>query len=170
MEVAFCPRVCYTASRKALCRRRTYHDELDLAGRHDCLWSSGSSHCRAGVHLVRVRFRCGAAGHVSGAALWLQVVLFLSVSAITLAATRPLVRKMSAKAVPTNLDRAIGSAARVTEEIDNDAGTGAVYVDGKTWSARSSDGSPIPVGAKVVVDRMEGVKLFVTPVRSACEQ
>ena len=52
----------------------------------------------------------------------------------------------------------------------NDAGTGAVYVDGKTWSARSSDGSSIPMGAKVVVDRMEGVKLFVTPVRSACEQ
>ena len=115
--------------------------------------------------LVSIWFVCG-----SVAALWLQVVLFLSVSAITLAATRPLVRKMSAKAVPTNLDRAIGSAARVTEEIDNDAGTGAVYVDGKTWSARSSDGSPIPMGAKVVVDRMEGVKLFVTPVRSACEQ
>ena len=170
MEVAFCPRVCYTASRKALCRRRTYHDELDLAGRHDCLWNSGSSHCRAGV----IWFVCGSVAALLatflGAALWLQVVLFLSVSAITLAATRPLVRKMSAKAVPTNLDRAIGSAARVTEEIDNDAGTGAVYVDGKTWSARSSDGSPIPMGAKVVVDRMEGVKLFVTPVRSACEQ
>ena len=109
--------------------------------------------------LVSIWFVCGSVA-----------ALFLSVSAITLAATRPLVRKMSAKAVPTNLDRAIGSAARVTEEIDNDAGTGAVYVDGKTWSARSSDGSPIPMGAKVVVDRMEGVKLFVTPVQSACEQ
>ena len=124
--------------------------------------------------LVSIWFVCGSVAALLatflGAALWLQVVLFLSVSAITLAATRPLVRKMSAKAVPTNLDRAIGSAARVTEEIDNDAGTGAVYVDGKTWSARSSDGSPIPMGAKGVVDRMEGVKLFVTPVRSACEQ
>lgn len=100
--------------------------------------------------LVSFWFVCGSVAALLaaflGAALWLQVVLFLSVSAITLAATRPLVRKMSAKAVPTNLDRAIGSAARVTEEIDNDAGTGAVYVDGKTWSARSSDGSPIPIG------------------------
>ena len=66
--------------------------------------------------LVSIWFVCGSVAALLatflGAALWLQVVLFLSVSAITLAATRPLVRKMSAKAVPTNLDRAIGSAAR----------------------------------------------------------
>ena len=73
----------------------------------------------ATVGLVSIWFVCGSVAALLatflGAALWLQVVLFLSVSAITLAATRPLVRKMSAKAVPTNLDRAIGSAARVTE-------------------------------------------------------
>ena len=66
------------------------------------------------------------------------------------------------------LDRAIGTPARVTEDIDNEAGTGAVYVDGKTWTARSSDGSVIPIGTKVTVERMEGVKLFVTPERTPC--
>ena len=56
----------------------------------------------------------------------------------------------------------------MTEDIDNEAGTGAVYVDGKTWTARSSDGSVIPIGTKVTVERMEGVKLFVTPERTPC--
>lgn len=122
--------------------------------------------------LVSIWFVCGAVAALLsaflGAALWLQAALFLVVSAVTLAVTRPLVRKLSAKAVPTNLDRAIGSHARVTEDIDNEAGTGAVYVDGKTWTARSSDGSVIPIGTKVTVERMEGVKLFVTPERTPC--
>ena len=96
-----------------------------------------------------------------GAALWVQVVLFLAVSAGILAATRPLVKKLGRGTVPTNLDRAIGQRARVTETVDNDAGTGAVYVDGKTWTARSAGGEVIPVGAGVTVERMEGVKLFV---------
>ena len=115
--------------------------------------------------LVSIWFVCGAVAALLstflGAALWLQTALFLVVSAVTLAATRPLVRKMSAKAVPTNLDRAIGSHAR-------DSASGAVYVDGKTWTARSSDGSVIPIGTKVTVERMEGVKLFVTPERTPC--
>jgi membrane protein implicated in regulation of membrane protease activity len=34
-------------------------------------------------------------------------------------------------------------------------------VDGKTWTARSEDGSVIPAGTQVLIERMEGVKLFV---------
>ena len=121
--------------------------------------------------MVSIWFVCGAVAALLaaflGAALWLQIALFLVVSAVTLAATRPLVKKMKTEAVPTNLDRAIGSAARVTEDIDNDAGTGAVYVDGKTWTARSSNGSVIPIGTRVTVERMEGVKLYVQPLQAA---
>ena len=36
-----------------------------------------------------------------------------------------------------------------------------VYVDGKTWSARSVSGEPIAQGTMVRVKRMEGVRLFV---------
>ena len=32
------------------------------------------------------------------------------------------------------------------------------------WTARSTDGSIIPQGTLVKVDRIEGVKAFVTPV------
>ena len=95
--------------------------------------------------------------------IWfVQAALFIAVSAAALAVTRPLVRRYTAgKAVPTNADRVLGGTGKVTEVIDNENSTGAVYVDGKTWTARSADGSVIPEGAVVEILRMEGVKLFV---------
>ena len=97
-----------------------------------------------------------------GAGILVQVVVFAVVSAVALAATRPLVRRMTAgKAVATNADRVLGAAAKVTETIDNADSSGAVYVDGKTWTARSADGSVIHAGERVEVTAMEGVKLFV---------
>ena len=94
--------------------------------------------------------------------IWLQISLFFVVSIVTLAATRPLVTKLMKKDIkPTNADRVLGGLARVTERIDNDVPTGAVYIDGKTWSARSSSGESIEPDAMVRVVRMEGVKLYV---------
>lgn len=94
--------------------------------------------------------------------VWLQIALFFVVSIATLAATRPLVTKLMKKDIkPTNADRVLGGSARVTERIDNDVPTGAVYIDGKTWSARSSTGEIIEPDAMVRVVRMEGVKLYV---------
>ena len=94
--------------------------------------------------------------------IWLQVTLFFVVSIVALAATRPLVTKLMKKDIkPTNADRVLGGSARVTERIDNDVPTGAVYIDGKTWSARSSTGEIIEPDAMVRVVRMEGVKLYV---------
>ena len=54
----------------------------------------------------------------------------------------------------------------VTEPIDNLNATGAVQLEGKVWTARSVDGSLIPVDAKVKVERIEGVKVLVRPVQS----
>ena len=97
-----------------------------------------------------------------GAGVLMQVVVFAVVSAVALAVTRPLVRRItSGKAVATNADRVLGAAAKVTESIDNENSTGAVYVDGKTWTARSADGTVIPAGEQVEVTSIEGVKLFV---------
>ena len=100
------------------------------------------------VGLVSIWFVLGAVAGllaaVLGAALWVQIVLFFVVSIAALAATRPLVQK-----------------ARVTETIDNTVPTGAVYADGKTWTARSASGRVIPKDTLVKVQRMEGVRLFV---------
>ena len=99
---------------------------------------------------------------VCGGPLWLQLVLFFAVSVAALAATRPLVTKLLKKDIkPTNADRVLGGVARVTERIDNDVPTGAVYIDGKTWTARSADGNPIGKDEMVRILRMEGVKLYV---------
>ena len=97
-----------------------------------------------------------------GAVLWVQFLLFILVSVALLAATRPLARRMLEKTiVPTNADMVLRRTAKVTETIDNLSAAGAVFVDGKTWSARSEDGVDIPNGAMVTVVRMEGVKLYV---------
>ena len=116
--------------------------------------------------LVSIWFVLGAAAvliaALLNAALAVQFVVFLIVSALALIATRPLVKKLRAgKPVPTNLDRVIGAAGRVTETVDNSIASGAVYVDGKTWTARSADGSILPKGQMVRIVKMEGVKLFV---------
>ena len=122
--------------------------------------------------LVSIWFVGGAAAALLAAAfggpLWLQILLFLGVSAALLAATRPLARRMLAKGVvPTNADRVLHHTARVTETVDNSMPTGAVYIDGKTWTARSTDGSVIEKNKTVEVVRMEGVKLFVTEKKGA---
>lgn len=94
--------------------------------------------------------------------IWLQLALFFVVSIAALIATRPLVSKLMKKDIkPTNADRVLGGIARVTERVDNDVPTGAVYIDGKTWTARSADGAVLDVDAMVRVLRMEGVKLIV---------
>lgn len=96
------------------------------------------------------------------ASLTVQVVLFLAVSAAALAMTRPLLRKITtAPAIPTNADRVLGEVAKVTERIDNENSAGTVYVDGKTWTARSADDTVIPVGSRVRIEAMQGVKLLV---------
>lgn len=116
--------------------------------------------------LVSIWFVLGAAAALVAAllnvSLTAQFAVFLIVSALALIATRPLVKKLRAgKPVPTNLDRVIGAAGRVTETVDNSIASGAVYVDGKTWTARSADDSILPKGQMVRIVKMEGVKLFV---------
>lgn len=100
---------------------------------------------------------------IFGASTLFQIVVFIAVSAAALVLTRPLVKRYTqGKSIPTNADRVLGQTAKVTETINNENSTGAVYVDGKTWTARTADGEVIPEGTLVQVERMEGVKLFVT--------
>lgn len=116
--------------------------------------------------LVSIWFVVGSVaaliGAVLGIPLWVQLVVFAIVSAVALAITRPLVKRFTQHGVvPTNADRVLGTTAKVTETIDNENSSGAVYVDGKTWTARSEDENVIPAGELVRVQKMEGVKLYV---------
>lgn len=121
------------------------------------------------VGIVSVWFAIGAlfamVTAMLGANLWVQITVFLVVSAIALYFTRPLVKKfVNNKAEPTNADMLIGKECRVVETIDNLSGTGAVYVDGKTWTARTVDEEIIPKGQLVKAERIEGVKLIVSKI------
>ncbi len=121
------------------------------------------------VGIVSVWFAIGAlfamVTAMLGANLWVQIAVFLVVSAVTLYFTRPLVKKyVNNKVEPTNADMLIGKECRVVETIDNLTGTGAVYVDGKTWTARTVDEEIIPEGQLVKAERIEGVKLIVSKI------
>lgn len=94
--------------------------------------------------------------------IWIQVVVFVIVSAVAVAVTRPLVRKIvNKKAEPTNADMVIGQTGIVTEKIDNLVPSGLVKVGGSVWTARSADGSVIEENDKVIIKEISGVKLLV---------
>ncbi len=127
------------------------------------------------VVLVSLWFAAGALAAMLTALLdgqlWLQVVVFFVVSGLLLLAMRPLVKKhFTPKLVRTNVDAVIGSVGIVTEEVDNITAEGQVKLGSMEWTARSTSGEPIPSGTQVVVDRIEGVKVFVTPVHEKVKQ
>lgn len=120
----------------------------------------------ATASLVSIWFAGGAlaalvAAMIGGSVL-VQFVVFTAVSALLLACLWPLRKRLTQRGfVRTNADRVIGMTAVVTEQIDNLAESGAVRVDGKVWTARSTDGTVLEPGDVVLVERMEGVKLYV---------
>lgn len=95
-----------------------------------------------------------------------QWILFLVVSVVLLALTRPLaIKYLNNKTVRTNADSLIGEIAIVTEDIDNIAGKGAAKVQGEEWTARSSKKEEtIEKGAKVQILGISGVKLIVNKI------
>ena len=105
------------------------------------------------VGLTSVWFAVGALGALIaagfGAALWLQVVVFLALSGVTLLLVRPLAKKfLTPRYQATNADRVIG-------------GSGLVNISGQVWTARSAHDVVIQPGREVKVLRIEGVKVFV---------
>ena len=117
--------------------------------------------------LVSIWFAIGALAALIAALLnaplWLQVVWFLAVSVATLVLTRPLAQRyVNSRVQPTNADALIGRDCVVTEDIDNLAGTGAVKIGGKVWTARAEDeNEKYAQGDVVKAVRIEGVKLIV---------
>ena len=121
------------------------------------------------VDLICIWF--GAASLVTGVVVaiaptlpvaW-QFVIFVGLSVILVAATRPLVKRLLRfeRSRDTNLDRLIGQIGIVTEQIDNLASTGAVRIGGLVWTARSLDGDVIEAEAYVTFEKIEGNKALV---------
>ena len=76
------------------------------------------------VGLTFIWFAAGALGglivSVLGGAIWLQVVVFLVLSAVTLILVRPAAAKLLTPGIsPNNADRVLSQIARVSKEIEN---------------------------------------------------
>ena len=120
-------------------------------------------------HLVSIWFAVGSLASMIAALLhgpiWLQITLFFVVSCAMLALMLPLVKKvLRPKIVNTNVDAILGTQGYVTAHIDNLTAEGQVKLGGMEWTARSTSGAPIEAGTLIKVDRIEGVKAFVSPV------
>jgi len=126
------------------------------------------------VSLVSIWFAAGALaaliGNLLDAQLWLQVVLFFVMAGVLLALLRPVTKNyFTPKLTKTNVDAVVGTTGKVLKRIDNDAAMGQVKLGAMEWTARSTTGSVIEEGTLVKVDRIEGVKAFVSPAEVKTE-
>lgn len=126
------------------------------------------------IHLVSIWFAVGSlvamvVSLLSGP-VWLQILLFALVSGGLLIGLWPFTKKfLNPGLSKTNVDSVIGSQGYVTAAIDNVHAAGQVKLNGMEWTARSSDGRAIPEGTLVKVDKIEGVKVYVSPAKVPVE-
>lgn len=121
--------------------------------------------------LFSLPFAIGAAGAgaiaLAGGPVWLQLCIFLIVSAVSLAGLRPLARRLDRNAprLEVGAGRWVGRQGVVVEAIPRGPGqTGMIQLDREMWRAESSLDIPIAVGSTVLVQRVDGVRLVVLPI------
>lgn len=126
------------------------------------------------AQLVSVWFAVGAVGAFVAAAcgfsLPVQITVFLVLSGVCAAATRPLFKKLlKGRIEKTNADALIDKTALVVSDINNIAECGSVKINGLEWSARSANDEVITAGEIVVIEKISGVKLIVRKCRADAE-
>ena len=98
--------------------------------------------------------------------LIIQTTVFVLSSGLLIFATKPLVKKFTAKdTAKTNVYSLVGKKAIVIEDIDWIAGTGQIKFEGQVWSAKTSEQVNIVKGTEVEIEKIEGVKAFVKPLK-----
>ena len=76
-----------------------------------------------------------------------------------------MVKRLHSRIEATNAPAIIGEQGVVTEKINNIEGAGTVKIQGKLWSARSSDENVIiNEGVKVKILDIQGVKVIVEKI------
>ena len=96
----------------------------------------------------------------------IQTTVFVISSALLIFATRPLVNKITKKdTVPTNVYSIVGKRGIVIEDIDWTTGTGQIKSEGEVWSAKTNEHINIPKGTEVEIESIDGVKVFVKPLK-----
>ena len=100
---------------------------------------------------------------VFGGPWWLQLIVFVVVSAVTLIFTKPIAKKyFTDKIQKTNSEDLVGKKVMITEAVDNVRATGVAVASGLEWTARSKeDGVTFEKGEFALVSAIEGVKLIL---------
>ncbi|MGC9027721.1 MAG: NfeD family protein [bacterium] len=109
---------------------------------------------------------CLIAGLISFLSVGLkgEIIAFAVTSLTVFFGLKPLFSKFlyyKREEVKTNIDALIGKVGIVSETIIPDSNKGRVIVGGEDWKAVSEDEEIVEVGQKIIVTRVEGVKLFV---------
>lgn len=93
---------------------------------------------------------------------WMQWIWFSGLSIASLLVLRkPLLEWMRRREVKRPaVDTLVGETAVVLELVPG-SGVGKAELRGTSWSARSADGSSLPVGARCRVDRVDGLTLWI---------
>lgn len=127
----------------------------------------------ATVQLICIWFAAGSLAamvvSILGGALWLQLLVFFTVSIVLLAMLWPLVKKrLTPNLVATNTDAMVGKLCVVTEQIDPVEG-GRIKMGDVTWRACSQQAEVIPAGAQVKILKIQGAKVFVERAKKEVE-
>lgn len=93
--------------------------------------------------------------------LWVQLIVFLAVSVVSLVATRPVVKKILKTKPETNAQLDLGSTVVVTETVNNELSQGRAKLNGAYWAAVSDDGEVIEEGSVASIVRIEGSRLII---------
>ncbi len=102
-----------------------------------------------------------------GAGVPVQIGVFAVVTLIALVTTRTTLRRLLDRSTPLramNVDALVGQHAIVTQPINNTRGEGQALINGETWQARSAEDVIVEEGVHVVVERIDGVSLYVKPI------
>lgn len=96
-----------------------------------------------------------------GTGVGVQALVFVAVSAGSIAGLRPLLRHrlMRGPAITTGVAALVGQSAEVTEIVSDSAGR--VRLAGEIWSARTIGPDEIAVGATVTVVEIDGATAIV---------
>jgi membrane protein implicated in regulation of membrane protease activity len=100
-----------------------------------------------------------------GAGAVVTTIVFLVSSGLLLGFVRPIARRhlRTPPQLRTGTAALVGMGAVVTQRVDNDAGSGAVKLDGEIWTARAYDGDEvIEAGRRVHVVEIKGATALVS--------
>lgn len=100
----------------------------------------------------------------AGVSVGIGWIVFLAVSIATLAALRPVARRLDRRSLDQGVGsrRLVGNRATVVRAIPGDTELGLVLVDREQWRAQSTNGAPIAAGTMVRVADVQGTRVIVS--------